>query len=135
MSNVSHHMQSRGYAPLLIGSTAGAASSSTVAAVVNQRAVAETYIVVFAGFALLLLLVVLALVAAASKPAHRPARVRTALAWFVLSGVAAGILLIALREARQYSSLESAFLWCAGVLVVAGVGLVVHAFVSSRRGG
>jgi hypothetical protein len=122
----------RGY---VLYATAGMAAAPALAAVVSQRAVAETYVVVFAGFALLLLVVVLSLVAVASKPERRASRVRRASAAFVALAVGAGCVLGAMREAGRYSSLEGAFLWCAGILILAGFTLVAHALVESRRRG
>jgi hypothetical protein len=114
---------------------AGGAGRSALAAVVDQRAVAETYIAVFAGFALLLFVLVLALVGVASGRERRAARVRNAAVGFVALAVAAAAVLGALREARRYASIESGFLWCAGILVAAAVVFVVHAFVTARKRG
>jgi hypothetical protein len=135
MSNVSHHMRVRSCAPFLLPATGGVVACSAGAAVINQRAVAETYIAVFVGFALLLMLVVLGLVAAASSSAFRARRLRRAAVVFASLAVVAAVVLLVLREARAYSTLEGAFLWCAGSLVLVGVGLAAHAFVSARRGG
>jgi len=135
MSNVRHLQGRRRHGAYLLYAAACAAAPPTLAAVVSQRAVAETYLAVFAGFALVLLLVVLSLVAVASKPARRASRVRRALAAFLLLAVAAGTVLATLRGSGRYSAVEGAFLWCAGLLVLAGVTLVAHAFVESKRSG
>ena len=125
-------MNARGWLPWTLA-TLNASSAS--AAVINQRAVAGTYVLVFAGFAALLLVLVLGLVAASSAAPQRRRRLRTAFAGFALLGVIAIAFLAALREFERYSALEDAFLWCGGLMVLAGAGLVVHALVSRRARG
>lgn len=114
----------------------GAATALPAAAIsVDQGAVAATFIAVFAVFAVLLLLLVLGVVALVSGKPHRRDHLRATLIWFGAAIAAALLFLVVLRGAREYASFEAAVASCALFLFVAGLALVIRAFMASRRAG